>query len=877
MKHLYPLWACLFLLALSPLHLFGGPPSDRDVAFSLALEVVDPISCNGETDATLRGTFSGGVAPYTVAYYLYGTEVNSGTTSTEVNSVSNIPPGEYTVEATDATGATVTTSIEITEPDPLRVSDDGKVDIRCFGETTGSITVSGEGGTAPYSYLWSTGETTPTISGLDKGIYGITITDANGCTDARNFRIKGPISELGITDISGQNLTCADSPTGSATVVAKGGTGAYTYAWSNGGNTATVSNLAAGTYGVTVTDANGCTDVAQIELTSPPALVATTAIDEAITCDGNPSGAVSASGSAGTAPYTYAWSNGANTSAIDNLTAGTYTVTVTDANGCTAVSDVELVQPTSFTISAKKDADVQCNQGSDGAVSVSVDGDGSYTYLWSNGATEASLTNLTAGSYRVTVTGSGGCTASESVTVSQPSALAAVAYTDNNATCTGKADGAVSVFASRGSDADPGFTYLWSNGSTEQFNMNVPAGTYDVTVTDDNGCTITASATVTEPAGFTVETAVDANATCNGGADGAATATVVGSTGNMTYAWSNGATTATATGLAAGDYTVTVSNASGCSATQTATITEPTALSGEFGLTLDYGMNDGTAGITVTGGTGDYTYAWDTDPVQTEALATGLTTGTYTVTVTDANGCTLEQTATIGLAGDTCTMAMAIDSLLGGEADAAQYSRSFSNASYAADSIGNDELTAFFGGNDTLYHPVWFSFTGDGNIYHLRSSSCDEDGALRDTRAALFMGDCGSDTLLRASDNYAENDSMPLIEVQTEEGMRYTLLVDGADTTVGNFCLSVMQVTTLPVRTVRPATIAVFPNPTSGSLRFPSVQARTATVYDGFGRSVLQRTDVGSELDVQTLPAGVYHLRLTTTDHQVFTARVVKQ
>ena len=950
MKHLYPLWACLLCLFLLPQTSFGTPRGDGGLAFALSLELLQPISCYGQTDAVLQGTFSGGVAPYTVVYLIDGTEVDGGVTSDDVNTLTNLPPGGYTVRATDATGATVTESIDIKEPSVIGFDLIERQDIVCFGGT-GSITVSGMGGTPPYSYAWSTGATSATVDNLTKGKYGVTVTDANGCTDSRNYWIKGPNTELyvsntnttpagcgdasdgqasvavrggvspytyrwsngatgatatglragaytvTVTDANGcevpasvtvdgkpapsvtaeqsQMVSCAGGNDGAALASATGGTAPYTYLWSNGATTAQVTNVKGGTYQVTVTDAGGCTAVAQVRINQSPALSLAGFIDNNLGCDGQANGAVSVMANGGVEPYTYKWSTGATESFLMGVGAGTYSATVTDAKGCTDVTSIELTEPAGFTIDAAVDANVTCNQGSDGAVSVSATGTGDYTYAWSNGATTASLTGLKAGTYRVTVTGTGGCTMSESVTVTQPTALSAVAFTDANASCSGKTDGMVSVFPSGGASSD--YTYAWSNGSTEQFLMAVGAGEYTVTVTDGNGCTATARATVTEPAGYVASTTVDANVSCNGGADGSVTASLTGGSGNLTYAWSNAATTATVTGLRAGDYSVTISDNKGCSATTSVTVTEPTALNAEMGITQDYGADNGTAGITVAGGTGDYTYAWGTDPAQTESLATGLTAGAYTVTVTDANGCTLEQTAFISLAGDTCATAMAIDTLFGSATDETRYSRAFVNASYARDSIANTALTAYFAGNDTLYHPVWFNFTGDGNIYHIRTNRCDADGALRDTRAALFMNACGADTLLRASDNYSETDSMPLIEIATEDGVAYTLLVDGADSTAGTFCLAVTQMVTVPVRTVRPAVLAAFPNPTDGIIRFPGIEGREATVFDGFGRSVLRRKLAASELDLGHLPAGVYTLRVTDAQQAVYTARVVKQ
>ncbi len=554
--------------------------------------------------------------------------------------------------------------------------------------------------------------------------------------------------------------------------------------------------------------------------------------------------------------------------------AGTYEVTVTDANGCTATAEVTVTQPAPIELSVNVDANVSCNGGTDGAATVNAaGGTAPYSYSWTNGATTANFTGSAAGRYTVIVTDANGCTASASVTINQPAALSAAAFVENNASCSGKSDGSASVVGVGGTSP---YTYLWSDGTTSDMLTSITAGSYAVTVTDANGCSASSELVITEPVVLTATAMIEANVSCNGGSDGAATVSLSGGTMPYTYAWSNDATTATATGLAAGAYTVTVTDKNACSAMVEVTVTEPTALAAELVATPDYGLFDGTAAITVTGGTSDYSYAWNSDPVQTTAIATALPAGLYTVTVTDANACVLTDSVTVILAGDTCTTAMSIDSLFGGELDVVNYSRSYTNGAYGMDSLSDESLIEYFG-TDTLFHPVWFRFTGDGNIYHIRTSDCDDDSALADTRALLYAGGCSIDSLVRRSDNYSETDSIPLIEVQTEVGEEYALLIDGADTTNGSFCLSVMQVATVPTREVRPRNLAIYPNPTSGTIRFGRMEVRDVSVFDGYGRRAAHYTNPGNEVDITELPAGIYYLRITDVDNGMYTSRVIKQ
>ncbi len=531
-----------------------------------------------------------------------------------------------------------------------------QTNVSCFGGTNGSATVSVSGGTAPYTYLWSNGATSAFITGIIAGTYTCTITDANNCTKTQSVTITQPTA---ITNTFSQtNVSCFDGSNGSATVsVVSGGTTPYTYLWSNGATSAFITGITAGTYTCTITDANNCTQTQSVTITQPTAITNTFSQTN-VSCFGGSNGSTTVSVvSGGVAPYTYSWSSSSVTLATrSGLVAGNYVCTITDATGCQKTQSFTITQPPALTNTVSQ-TNVSCFGGANGtATVVASGGTGAYTYLWSNGATNTSITSLVAGTYVCTITDANNCTKTQSVTITQPTAITNT-FSQTNANCFGGSNGTATVVASGGTSS---YTYSWSpSGGTSATASGLVAGTYVCTITDANSCTKTQSVTITQPVSALSNTFSQTNVSCFGGTNGTVTVVASGGTGAYSYSWSpSGGTSATASSLVAGTYVCTITDANSCTKTQSVTITQPvSALSNTFSQTnvSCFGGSNGTATVVASGGTGAYSYSWSPSG-GTSATASGLITGTYTCTITDANNCTKTQSVIITQPTTTITI-----------------------------------------------------------------------------------------------------------------------------------------------------------------------------------------------------------------------------
>ena len=610
----------------------------QPAVLSATISTTNNVSCNGGSNGSALVSVVGGTTPYTYAWSLIG---GSGATGT------GFSVGNYTVNVTDAHSCATSTSVSITQPPVLTASITSTSNVSCFGGSNGSAVISSSGGTAPYSYAWApTGGSTATGTSMSAGSFTCTVTDAHSCTTTAGGSLTSPTA-VTTSSTSSTPVSISGASDGSATIVATGGAGSYTYSWSpTGGSAATATGIPAGTYTCTITDGSGCTGTAVVTVGSPAPLTATTTQTN-VSCFGGSDGAATVNPTGGTSPYTYSWSpSGGTGSVATGLSAGTYSCVITDAHGGTYTATVAISQPFSFVASIGSVTEVSCNGGNNGAATVTPSGGTSpFTYAWSpSGGSAITGTGFSAGSYSVTVTDAHGCTTATTVNITQPTAITA-GSSHTNELCHGGATATASVTGVSGGTAP--YSYTWSpSGGTAATASGLAAGAFACSIHDANGCILTKAFLITQPTAITFSGVSQVNDSCYASSLGSATAVASGGTGSKTYIWiPTGGLTNTATGLLAGSYSLVAIDSVGCEATQTFNITQPSALSdidSQVNVSC-YGLSNGRAWVTTSGGIPPYSYAWSTSPVVTVSIATGLTAGAtdsaYACTITDAYHC----------------------------------------------------------------------------------------------------------------------------------------------------------------------------------------------------------------------------------------------
>ncbi|MEO1384563.1 MAG: SprB repeat-containing protein, partial [Bacteroidota bacterium] len=401
---------------------------------SESLAVDSNATCQGFLDGGLTASASDGVAPYTYSWS------NTATTA----SITGVAAGSYTVTATDANGCTANTSEMISEPTAVSAQITLDANVSCNGQADGSLSVTGQGGIAPYTFVWSNTSTATTIDNLSAANYTVTVTDDNGCTGVDTETITEP-AELTATVTLDSDVQCNGDENGALSVLAAGGTAPYAYSWTSGDSTASVSGLAAGPYTANITDANGCIVSDDETVSEPNVLAANIVIDATVSCFGLDNGALNAVVTGGTAPYEYTWSTGSNTQAVTDIMAGFYEVNISDDNGCQIVADAEMTQPTELVAKIKVDDNVSCFGLSDGQLSAdALGGTPPYSFEWDDEFQTETYTDLNVGIYELKVIDANNCEDTEEQAVTQPDLLVVSANVIANATCLENNDGQAS-------------------------------------------------------------------------------------------------------------------------------------------------------------------------------------------------------------------------------------------------------------------------------------------------------------------------------------------------------------------------------------------------------------------------------------------------
>ncbi|MBL4592238.1 MAG: gliding motility-associated C-terminal domain-containing protein [Flavobacteriales bacterium] len=602
---------------------------------------VNDATCFGACDGSLNAIPIGGVAPFTWAWTGPSCPAQCPSDST----ITGLCAGTYNLTLTEnSTGCILTTSLVIGEADSI-TANSTFTDASCNGICDGIASVTPTGGTAPYSYVWSSnGSTSSSISGLCTGPISVTITDFNGCTNVVNFVIASP-NALVIAS-STIDATCIGNCDGSATANPIGGTAPYNYQWNDplAQTTQTATGLCAGIYIVTVTDFNGCSGNDTVVI-NEPIIIIDNAITTNSTC-GNADGTASVcASSGGTGIHTYNWPTlGSNVCNVAGLAAGTYPVEITDANGCTETFLITISDVNGPTVLVNT-TNASCNGVCDGQATANATGTPNFTYLWTTPTsppqpTTQTITGLCAGNYSVQVTDGNGCITTQPVTITDNTSITATVNTID-ATCNGSCDGSALVVPNGGL---PPYSYSWAGGNAAGQTINAVGGlcvgNYTVTITDALGCSFIQNVVINEPNLLTV-TVAGVAANCSGACDGQATANPTGGTGPFTYLWSNGATTPTITALCAGNYTVIITDANGCTGNGNVTIGDGNSITATIN-TVDAACGACDGSITVLGGGGSgapFTYLWS--PLgQITPTISNLCPGAYQVDITDNVGCT---------------------------------------------------------------------------------------------------------------------------------------------------------------------------------------------------------------------------------------------
>ena len=633
------------------------------------------VTCFDGNDGSITVTASGGTG---ALQFSKDNGVNY-TSGTSPYTFSGLTAGTYALKVKDASNCeTMTTSVTVSEPAEVIVTLVQKIDIKCKGDATGEIEVDAEGGRIPgdYHHFTISGSSVSNddgiFTGLKAGNYTITATDDYGCEGTINVTLTEPTDPLSIGSVSTTAATCATGGTVSVTGTS-GGTSPYSFALSASltNTTGSFTNVAAGGYTLTVTDANNCTTTQSVTVSGSDVSAISINSQTNIVCKGAATGSFAFSVSGGTGAYTVLVKNAANSTMTGtgsnpytyaNLAAGTYTISVTDAASCSTSQSVILTEPTTLLTPAIDDKTTAgCTPAFNATAMLSATGGVSPYTFELNGTTNStgSFTNLLAGNYTATVTDNLGCEQTINLDILSSPAVTAISETHTNITCNNANDGTITWTPTGGTTP---FTFTITGGASNATGSftGLSAGTYSLTYTDAKGCKAAgtpASVTIVNPDPLSIDNVSTTPATCGGG--GTVSATASGGTGTYTFALtpSLSNTTGNFTNLAAGNYILTVTDAKNCSTTANLIVGSSTAPSIKIGSQTDiacYGGSTGLFTFSISGGTGAYTVSVKDGSNNTVSYSGSnpytvsiLAAGTYTISVTDAATCSATQTVTL--------------------------------------------------------------------------------------------------------------------------------------------------------------------------------------------------------------------------------------
>ena len=589
-------------------------------------------------------------SPYTIKVIQAGNAIKTNTNVTGTITDS-LAPGTYTIRVINPTGCLHDTVVTIAPP-PVINATTTTIAPSCPGMADGSASISASGGLAPFTYAIGAGTygTATTFSNLAAGTYTLHVKDANLCV--KDEVVVVPPGTPVLVHVSIKRPTCNHFSNGAVTLTGYNNTAPYSYAMAAGAysSTNTFSNLAAGSYLFHIKSAGNCIKDTTIAITDSLKITATLPITNVV-CNGDGNGSITVNATGGVAPYSYALGAGAasNVNTFSNLGPGTYAIHIKDTLLCFLDTTATITQPAVLTLTAVG-TNVACFNTSTGSIALTAAGGTMpYAYRLNTGAyvTSSTFSNLTAGTYSLTVKDAHNCTATSTVTITQPTAITET-LTAVPPTCNGAANGSVTVATAGGT---PPYTYAVGAGAYGNSNVTTTvAGTITVHVKDANGCIKDTTFTLGQPPAIAVTAAV-VKPICSTLANGSVTLSASGGTGSFTYAQGAGSysNSNAFSPLAAGTYTFHVKDANACIKDTVITLTDSLVITAATQVTdaTCNGTANGAITLTPGGGIPAYTYAQGTGSYGSNPTFTSLIAGTYTLHVKDANGCITDVSATI--------------------------------------------------------------------------------------------------------------------------------------------------------------------------------------------------------------------------------------
>ena len=877
-------------------------PFNSDCIFNATVDVTEPdeidlslsekedVHCFGESNGSISILADGGEGALNFSW-----SGPNGFNSEDQN-IDNLSAGNYTVTVTDENDCEASESYTISEPDEIEITGFDIDHILCYGADNGAIDVVVDGGTGDLDFSWSGPESftseNQNVSDLAPGTYTLVVTDENTCEISEDYEVTEP-DELLITQADKEDVLCFDGDNGSIEINVNGGSGDYEFDWSgpNGftSENQNVENVPVGTYSVTVTDDNDCEVSESFDIDEPNELSITSGVadSDGNLCYNESNGAIDITIEGGTGDYEFDWSGPNGFSSEDqnltDLSAGTYSVIVSDENDCEVSESYEIITPDELTINTEVIENITCNGGMDGTIEVSLEGGtGDFTISWSHDENENSLelSNLQAGDYTLTVSDENECEAVESFTLTEPD-IFELTMTGTNASTCGEDDAQINVIISNPTTTN--YTIEWVGASSGNEIIEDPdyefditdllAGNYTVTVTDGNGCFVEQDLSVSEDGGAEIEVELVSGTelACHGDEDAELIITSSDDISDYTFTWNNNETGSSIV-VGAGEYSVSGDDGNCVTNTVNITVDEPDEVEIAFEDIHDvdcYGNDNGSVEISVSGGTGNLSISWDHDATEDGEIIDNLGAGNYTVTVTDENECAETESFTITEPEELLITDFIETDLLcyGDESGSITIDVDGGADPYNFEWTNDNGFTSDDQNIDNLEGGTYIAVvTDDNNCQITQDFNVDEpspiiiSGGIEESETLIVTGGTGDYSYdWEGPDGFTANTPT----ITPEENGEYTLTV-----TDENGCEEdkTFNVTTISVNEHQTIVISAYPNPASDQffLETNSHEVSQLQMIDITGKLV-KSVHVNSslvEIDVANLKNGLYIYRV---------------